>query len=119
MAGLSEEIRRHDYLYYLYYVLDRPEISDEEYERLYLRLRGLEEAFPDLVGKDSLPRRVAGAPLPSFPEVPHLVPLLSLDSVTDPEEVRRLNQRMRETLSCDRVISACSWRSMRSWIASI
>ncbi len=97
---MSREIRRHDTLYY---ALDRPEISDEEYDRLFGELRGLEEAFPDLIRPDSPTQRVAGAPLPSFPQVRHLAPLLSLDSVTDPEEVRRFDRRVREALGRGRV----------------
>jgi DNA ligase (NAD+) len=82
---LRREIRRHDYLYYS---LDRPEISDAEYDRLFAGLKALEDAFPDLVTPDSPTRRVAGEPVPSFPEVRHLAPMLSLDSVRDPEAVR-------------------------------
>ncbi len=97
---LSREIRRHDYLYY---ALDRPEITDVEYDRLFAELARLEEAFPDLVRPDSPTRRVAGAPLPAFREVRHLAPVLSLDSVTDPEDVRRFDRRVREALGRDRV----------------
>lgn len=97
---LRSEIRHHDYLYY---VLDRPEISDEEYDRLFAELKALEEAHPELVTPDSPTRRVAGEPLPSFPEVRHLAPMLSLDSVTDPEEVRRFDERIRKELGRDRV----------------
>jgi DNA ligase (NAD+) len=95
IARLSGEIRRHDYLYY---VLDRPEISDEDYDRLFAELVRLETEFPELIETDSPTQRVAGAPLPSFPSVRHLAPLLSLDSVTDPEEVKRFDERLRETL---------------------
>ena len=84
-------------------MLDRPEISDEEYDRLFTQLRRLEEAFPDLVRPDSPTQRVAGAPLPSFREVRHLAPLLSLDSVTDPEDVRRFDARVRAALGRDRL----------------
>jgi DNA ligase (NAD+) len=100
IESLSREIQRHDYLYY---ALDRPEISDEEYDRLFGELRRLEEAFPDLVRPDSPTQRVAGAPLPSFREVRHLAHMLSLDSVTDPQEVRRFDRRVRAFLGRDRV----------------
>lgn len=92
---LRAAIRRHDYLYY---VLDRPEISDEEYDRLFDELRQLEDAYPALTTPDSPTQRVGGAPLSEFPEVRHLAPMLSLESVTDPEEVRRFDQRVRERL---------------------
>jgi DNA ligase (NAD+) len=92
---LRREIRHHDRLYY---VLDRPEISDAEYDRLFEELARLETAFPGLVAPESPTQRVGGAPLPAFPEVRHLAPLLSLDSVTDPEQVRRFGERVREAL---------------------
>jgi DNA ligase (NAD+) len=89
---LRREIRRHDHLYY---VLDRPVLSDAEYDRLFARLVDLEKTFPDLITPDSPTQRVAGAPLSSFPEVRHLAPMLSLESVTDPGEVREFCRRVR------------------------
>src|SRR3989442_841763 len=83
---LRGEVRRHDRLYY---VLDLPEISDAEYDRLFAGLTALEKAFPDLVTPDSPTQRVAGKPLPAFPEVRHLAPMLSLESVRDPGEGRK------------------------------
>ncbi|HTO74956.1 MAG TPA: NAD-dependent DNA ligase LigA [Thermoanaerobaculia bacterium] len=100
VAFLRREIHRHDRLYY---VLDRPEIPDEDYDRLLAELSLLEETFPDLVTPDSPTQRVAGAPLPAFSPVRHLAPLLSLESATDPEEVRRFDARTRKTLRRDRV----------------
>jgi len=88
---LRREIRRHDYLYY---VLDRPANSDTHYDRLFSKLERLEADHPDLVTPDSPTRRVAGAPLPSFPIVRHLAPMLSLESVTDPAAVRRFAGRI-------------------------
>jgi DNA ligase (NAD+) len=92
---LREEIRHHDYLYY---VLDRPEISDAQYDRLYGELKELEEKFPELVTPDSPTQRVAGRPRPGFTEVEHLAPMLSLDSSDDEEEVRRFDARVRAAL---------------------
>jgi DNA ligase (NAD+) len=89
---LREQIRRHDYLYY---VLDRPEISDEQYDRLFDELRKLEEAHPELVTPDSPTQRVAGAPAPSFPEVRHFAPMLSLDSTTAPDAVKEFDRRIQ------------------------
>lgn len=85
-------IRQHDYRYY---VLDRPAISDAEYDRLFAELVGLEAAHPELATPDSPTKRVAGAPLAGFPTVEHLAPMLSLESVTDPEAVRRFDERIR------------------------
>lgn len=92
---LRREIRWHDVLYY---VLDRPEISDEAYDRLFEELKGFEEAFPGLVTPDSPTQRVGGTPLPSFPQVRHLAPMLSLDSVGEAGEVRRFDGRVRQAL---------------------
>ena len=60
LEQLRQEIRRHDYLYY---VKDRPEISDSEYDRLYKELSDLEAAHPELVTSDSPTQRVGGAVL--------------------------------------------------------
>ena len=87
-------IRAHDYRYY---ILDRPTISDEEYDRLFQDLVRLETAHPELVTPDSPTQRVAGAPLRAFPPVKHLAPMLSLESVTDAVAVRRFLDRMKES----------------------
>jgi DNA ligase (NAD+) len=79
-------------------VLDRPEISDEEYDRLFDELRRLEQGHPELVAPDSPTQRVAGAPLPAFTQVRHLAPMLSLDSVTTPEAIRQFDRRIRQAL---------------------
>lgn len=92
--ALRAQIRRNDYLYY---VLDRPEISDAAYDRLYAELASLERAHPELVTSDSPTQRVAGVPLPSFPEVRHLAPMLSLESTTDLDELPRFAERTSRT----------------------
>src|SRR5512133_3066758 len=81
---LRAELRRHEHAYY---VLDRPEISDAAYDALFNELAALERAFPDLITSDSPTQRVGGEVLPSFPEVRHLALMISLDSITDPDEV--------------------------------
>ncbi len=88
---LRRDIRRHDYLYY---VLDRPEISDTEYDRLFAALARLEATHPDLVTPDSPTQRVGGAAAAAFPVVRHAAPMLSLESVTDPAAVRRFAGRV-------------------------
>ncbi len=92
---LRADLRHHEHAYS---VLDRPEISDAAYDALFNELRALETAFPDLVTPDSPTQRVGGEVLPSFPEVRHLAPMISLDSITDPEEVRRFDERVRKAL---------------------
>ena len=89
---LRAAIRAHDYRYY---VLDRPAISDAAYDRLFHDLVRLESAYPEIVTPDSPTQRVAGAPLPGFPTVEHLAPMLSLESVTDVDAVRRFDERIR------------------------
>jgi DNA ligase (NAD+) len=92
---LRTAIRQHDFRYY---VLDRPTISDAQYDRLFAELSRLEAAHPELVTPDSPTQRVAGAPLPAFPAIRHLAPMLSLESVTDADSVRRFDERIRASL---------------------
>jgi len=93
MQHLAEEIRRHDYLYY---VLDRPEVTDPQYDHLYAELRALEAAYPHLAPADSPTRRVAGEPHASLRSVRHRAPMLSLDSVTSAGEVAAFGARVTE-----------------------
>jgi DNA ligase (NAD+) len=93
---LRREIRRHDYLYY---VKDRPEMSDEEYDRLFDTLKRLEERFPDLISADSPTQRVGGKPLATFRVVEHTAPMLSLDATRENDEVRRFDERVRKSLN--------------------
>ncbi len=76
----------------------RPEISDAEYDRLFRRLRELEEAFPQFASPDSPTRRVGSEPREDLPTVEHTAPMLSLDSTKDPEELVRFNDRVRKAL---------------------
>ena len=93
---LRREIRRHDYLYY---VKDRPEISDEEYDRLFDRLKRLEQRFPDLMTADSPTQRVGAKPRDQFRVVVHVAPMLSLDATREEDEVRRFDERIRKSLN--------------------
>ena len=92
---LRAAIRQHDYRYY---VLDRPTISDAAYDRLFQELVRLEAAHPELVVPDSPTQRVPGAPLAKFPTVDHLAPMLSLESLMTPDDVRRFDERVRSIL---------------------
>src|SRR5438034_10734839 len=80
---LRQEIRRHDYLYH---VLDRPEISDAEYDRLVRELRALEEAHPGLVTADSPTQMVGGRRALAFAPVEHRTAMLSLDNAVKPDD---------------------------------
>ncbi len=84
---------------YRYYVLDDPDLPDYEYDRLLRRLEELEAAHPEEIIPDSPTQRVGGAPLDSFQQVRHPVPLESLQDVFTPDEVEEFVQRMAETLS--------------------
>jgi DNA ligase (NAD+) len=94
-ALLVEEVRRHDEAYY---VLARPTISDQEYDRLYRELVDLEATFPNLATPDSPTQRVGGTPLSAFKPIQHLVPMLSLDNTYSQEEVRGFVQRVQRLL---------------------
>jgi DNA ligase (NAD+) len=98
IAKLRTEIRHHDYLYY---VEDKPEISDEGYDRLYRELVALEEQFPDLIAEDSPTQRVAGQPLDAFATVEHAAPMLSLESDQNEATLRRFDERVRKGLGAD------------------
>jgi DNA ligase (NAD+) len=95
MEQLREEIRRHDRLYY---EEAAPVISDREYDRLYKELVDLEAQFPDLVTPDSPTQRVGGKPLKAFEQVPHLIPMLSLDNTYSEEEVKNFYARIQRLL---------------------
>jgi DNA ligase (NAD+) len=95
-AKLVEEIRRHDYAYY---VLAKPIISDREYDRLYHELLELEKEFPQLVTPDSPSQRVGGMPLKEFKPYRHGVPMLSLDNTYSPGEVREFINRLKRHLT--------------------
>jgi DNA ligase (NAD+) len=90
---LREEIRRHEYLYY---VADDPEISDAEYDRLMMRLQQLEDAHPELRTPDSPTQRVGGAPREGFQQVRHRVPMVSLDNAFSVEALEDFDRRARE-----------------------
>jgi DNA ligase (NAD+) len=83
-----------------YYVLDDPEISDEEYDALFDELRRLEEEHPELRTPDSPTQRVGARPLDKFEQVRHHEPMLSLGTARSPEEFRawenRLHNRLRQ-----------------------
>ena len=91
MDALRAEIRRHEHLYY---ALHRPEISDEEYDRLERELRELEADYPDLVTPDSPTRRVGEQPSEAFPPFVHRVPMLSLDNTYNEDELREFEARV-------------------------
>src|SRR5512147_736802 len=90
---LREEIRHHEHRYY---VLDDPEISDAEYDRLVNELKALEAEQPELVTPDSPTQRVGGKPREGFVKVRHSSPMLSLDNTYNEEELRNWERRVHE-----------------------
>ena len=98
IAELREAIRHHDHLYH---VLDKPEVSDSEYDRVYRELKQLEEDNPELITPDSPTQRVSGRLRPGFSDVEHTAPMLSLDSGDSEEGVRRFDARVRAALGDD------------------
>ena len=95
---LRTQLEHHNYRYH---VLDDPEVSDAEYDRLMRELKALEEQYPDLVTPDSPTQRVGGRPAEGFVTVEHLQPMLSLDNAYNEEELRAFDERVRKGLSIE------------------
>jgi DNA ligase (NAD+) len=93
VESLREQIRHHEYRYY---VLDDPEISDAEFDRLMNELKKLEADHPELVTPDSPTQRVGGKPREGFVKVAHSIPMLSLDNAYSEEELRNWERRVHE-----------------------
>jgi DNA ligase (NAD+) len=98
-AARAEELRRllHHHSY-TYYILDRPEITDADYDRLFNELKELEAAHPDLVTPDSPTQRVGGTVAEGFASVQHRVPMLSLDNAYTADEIREFEARLQRAL---------------------
>ncbi len=97
---LKAVIRRHDHLYY---VLNKPELTDQEYDKLYRKLKDLEEAHPELITADSPTQRVGGEPIRGFPTVRHIAPMMSLDNTYSAEEILKFDERVRKNLKEEKV----------------
>ncbi len=93
--ALRTALHRHNYRYY---VLDDPEISDAEYDRLMHKLMRLEEKYPQLRRPDSPTVRVGAPPLEKFDSVAHTVPMLSLENGFNDEDILEFDQRVRRNL---------------------
>jgi len=91
--GLRDKIRYHEHRYY---VLDDPQISDAEFDRLMNQLKALEAEHPELVTRDSPTQRVGGKPRDGFVKVPHSTPMLSLDNAYSEDELREWERRLHE-----------------------
>lgn len=98
LEDLRKQLEHHEYRYY---VLDDPEISDADYDRLMRDLRDLEEAHPELRSQDSPTQRVGGQPREGFVKVPHSSPMLSLDNALNEQELREFDARLRSLLKSE------------------
>src|SRR4030042_4980746 len=98
VQALRDDIHRHNYLYY---VLDQPEVSDAEYDRLLDELASLEKKYPELVTPDSPTQRVGAPPLEEFKTVRHSAPMLSLNKATTEEELSDFHRRVMELTGID------------------
>jgi DNA ligase (NAD+) len=101
---LREKIRRHEHLYH---VLDAPEISDADFDRLVQELKKLEAAHPELITADSPTQRVGGKPREGFVKLAHSRPMLSLDNAFSEEELRAWDSRVRELAGTDKIEYVC------------
>jgi DNA ligase (NAD+) len=104
ISRLRDEIRKHEHFYY---VLDQPEISDAEYDKLMRRLQSLEADNPELVTASSPSQRVGGTPRESVEKSTHSAAMMSLDNAFNEDEVREFDARARERLGEDSLDYVC------------
>ena len=102
LDGLREQV---DYHLHRYHVLDEPEISDAEYDRLFDELKALEDEHPDLITPDSPTQRVGAPPSERFQKVQHLTPMGSLEKVTDDESLLKWADDVRKRLDSDEPVA--------------
>lgn len=92
---LKKTVSAHDYQYY---VLDQPQITDYEYDQLFLQLQKMESENPLLDKSDSPTQRIGGRPLDSFAKCPHRLPMLSLANTYSPEDLLEFDQKLKRFL---------------------
>ena len=97
---LKAAIKRHDRLYY---IENRPEISDAEYDRLMKRLAVLEKEHPENARPDSPTQRVGGEPIKGFKNLKHMVTMLSMDNTYSAQEIRDFDKRVKKNLATKNV----------------
>jgi DNA ligase (NAD+) len=95
---LSRELEYHNYLYY---VKNNPEISDYEFDSMLNELKDLEEKFPDLIKPDSPTQRVGGWVAEGFMSVNHIVPMMSIDNISNIDGAYEFDQRVKRLLGLD------------------
>ena len=104
IEALREQVRHHEYLYY---VLDAPEISDADFDRLMNELKTLETNHPSLVTPDSPTQRVGGKPREGLLKAPHSSPMLSLDNTYNEEDLRNWERRIHELTGSNDIQYVC------------
>jgi DNA ligase (NAD+) len=95
---LRNEIRRHDYLYY---VLNQPEVTDRQYDKLFAELKSLEDANPELITPDSPTQRVSEQPIEGFEQVTHSIPMLSIDNTYNADGLKAFDKRVAKILKTE------------------
>lgn len=104
LEQLRRALRHHEYQYH---VLDAPEVTDAEYDRLMRELKMLEEQHPELIIPDSPTQRVGAAPLAAFDQVKHEIPMLSLDNVFDDASYLAFDKRIHDRLKIEEAQTFC------------
>ena len=104
IESLRQKIRHHEYLYY---VQDKPELTDAEFDKLMNELKRIEAEHPELVTQDSPTQRVGGKPREGFVKAKHSSPMLSLDNAYSEEELRDWERRVHELSGRDDVEYMC------------
>src|ERR1700677_2013367 len=92
---LRRELEHHSYLYYMQ---AKPEISDQQFDRMMKELTDLEAAHPEFASPNSPTQRVGGQPIEGFKSVEHAVRMMSIDNTYDEGEVRAFDERVRKRL---------------------
>ena len=95
---LRAEIRRHDVLYYVH---NAPQITDQQYDKLFSELKQLEAEHPELITADSPTQRVSEQPVEGFETVAHAVPMLSIDNTYNEDELREFDKRVAKGLETE------------------
>ena len=121
LSALRSELKYHNFRYH---ILDDPELSDAEYDRLFRALEALERQHPELDDPDSPTQRVGGAWLPAdfvadmLPSVTHRVPMLSLENAMNPQVLGEWIARVRKGLGSPKRTPRprCRCRSSTKWM---
>ena len=92
---LRNEIRRHDVLYYVH---NAPELSDQQYDKLFAELKALESDHPEFISPESPTQRVSEQPVAGFEGVTHAIAMLSIDNTYNEDELRKFDERIAKGL---------------------